>query len=150
MSSSQSGPSALLHEGAKVLAQVLGPHGFAFREGEAGNSSGGSFAAGSFVNGDHAIKFSVRHGLGHVVYRLRNEEITHEEFLRYSGAWGKHKYPDFGASTAASFAALAHDLQALFGNFLSGDSAEFESILALRRAEPNKFTGFAALGRRDG
>jgi hypothetical protein len=141
---------ALLNEGARLLAPVLEPHGFFFRLGEAGKGSGGQFAAGAFVAANRSVVFSVRYGLGLVTYRLGDQEITHEVFLRYSGAWGKHRYPDFGSSTAASFAALAHDLQVFFGDFISGECTQFRRVLASRSAEPSKFKGFGALSRRDG
>jgi hypothetical protein len=150
MKATEFNASALLNEGAKILAPVLEPHGFSFQLGEAGNGSGGQFAAGAFVASSRAVEFSVRNGLGLVVYRLAGSEITHEEFLRYSGAWGKHRYPDFGSSTAASFAALAHDLRAFLSDFISGECIQFREVLASRNAEPSKFKGFGALGRRDG
>jgi hypothetical protein len=150
MKGTQPVSSALLSEGAQLLAPILEPNGFSFRPGEAGNGSGGQFAAGAFVASNRAVEFSVRHGLELVTYRLGGEEITHEEFLRYAGLWGKHRYPDFGSSTAASFAALAHDLQVFFGDFISGECIQFQKVLASRNAQPNKFKGFGALDRRDG
>ena len=137
-----------LAAGAEVLATVLAPHGFRFIAGDAGPSSGGPFASGSFVKEGRTLEFSVRHGLGQVEYILDGQRIGHENYLRFAGRWGQHKYPDFGRSIQESFVALAEDLQSSFGDFIAGDGEEFMAVVRRFQAEPHKFKGFSALGAR--
>ena len=131
-----------------MLGTILEPHGFRYVPGDTGSSSGGAFACGAFVREGRALEFSVRHGLGLVEYMLNGQRIGHEDYLRFAGHWGDHKYPNFGQSVPDSFAALAEDLQNFFGDFISGPSTDFIAIIHCFQAEPNKFKGFAALGAR--
>jgi hypothetical protein len=139
--------SAQLHlaKGAELLGPLLESHGFAFTAGEAGRGSGGDFSTGHFARGDHTVSFSVRHGLGLVEYSVAGQRITHEEFLRYSGAWGRRSYPGFGGSVEDDFRALLNDLCTHFDAFFSPDPAQFLAVIAARNVEPNKFKGLAAL-----
>lgn len=58
-------PKTILINGAKILEQVLGPHGFEFRFQSEGQSSGGLFACGQFVRGDRALELHFRYSLEH-------------------------------------------------------------------------------------
>jgi len=138
-------PEILVREGAAVLAAALVPNGFRFVAGEAGTGSGGPFASGRFVRDDRAIEFHVRYRLGLVSYRMGDAELSHEAYMRRAGHWGSNRYPDFGAATADSFAALAHDLSAFCGDFVHGDGVLFASFAAAQAAAPDAFRGFAAL-----
>lgn len=140
-------PEQSLRAGVDRLRPVLEPHGFRYVPGDAGASSGGPFAAGCFAREGRALEFSVRAGLGQVVYVLGDDRISHEDFLRFSGQWGRHAYPGFGQTVEASFAALAQDLESLCTDFISGDGKAFAEVVAARRADPDRFKGFAALGR---
>lgn len=134
--------------GSRVLAGALEPHGFVFELGQAGVSSGGAFASGSFKADSRAMEFSVRHGLGQVTYQYGNARIGHEEFLRYSGQWGVHAYRGFGSSVQQSFASLREDLINCLESFVEGREEEFIGITNLRDAEPNRFKGFGVVGRQ--
>ena len=127
---------------------MMEANGFEFSLGEPGIGSGGTFAVGQFQRDDRILAFSVRYGLGLVEYKVGQSRITHEDFLRYSGAWGNHAYPNFGGTIQASFAALKQDLANHFSVFLSGKDEEFLAVVRDRDAEPNKFKGLAALGGR--
>ena len=139
-------PHALLVEGIDALRPILEPAGFSFRQGEIGSGSGGAFAAGAFVRGDRSLEFSVRHGLGLVVYRIGTIQLSHENYLRYSCHWKARRYPNFGGSVAESFAALAYDLTAFFQDFLSGTGSDFNAVAAEVARDPGRFKGFASLG----
>lgn len=142
-------PYEALNSGIEELRPVLEPHGFKYVAGARGRSSGGAFATGAFVAGDRKLEFSYRHGLGLVTYTWGSDSIGHEDFLRFSGAWGRHQFPDFGSSHAESFRALAYDLRTFFADFLCGQGTEFRRIVAERAANPSKFKGFAALDAND-
>lgn len=141
-------PVQALSEGVAILSAALEPHGFIFELGPSGSSSGGAFASGRFVSGDRSIEVHFRHGLGLVTYHWGAAEIDHESYLRYSGNWGANKFPAFGQSSAESFAALASDLSAFFPEFLAGGSGQFKAVVAARQANPGRFKGFAAIGKR--
>jgi hypothetical protein len=141
------GPAAKLSEGVAALRDVLGPHGFVYRTGEAGVGSGGAFATGSFVRGDRCLELSFRHGLGQVKYRLGESLLDHEAYLRRTGHWAERRYPDFGADHIESFRALAQDIASFCTDFLRGEGDQFRALAAAQKANPNEFKGFAALGR---
>jgi hypothetical protein len=139
-------PQDQLIQGVECLRPLMEENGFQFSLGEAGKGSGGGFATGQFTSGDRALSFSVRYGLGLVEYRVGRSCISHEEYLRYSGVWGRHAYPNFGGSVQDGFAALQRDLVNHFHAFLSGADTEFLGVVQARDAEPNKFKGLAGLG----
>lgn len=141
-------PQEELVEGIEHLRPMMEANGFEFSLGETGIGSGGTFAVGQFQRDDRILAFSVRYGLGLVEYKVGQSRITHEDFLRYSGAWGNHACPNFGGTIQASFAALKQDLANHFSVFLSGKDEEFLAVVRDRDAEPNKFKGLAALGGR--
>lgn len=138
-------PAQSLEAGAELLRTILEPHGFRYVGGDAGSSSGGAFASGAFMKQGRTLEFSVRHGLGQVEYILNGQRIGHENYLRYAGHWGNHRYPGFGHSVLDSFAALAEDIQSFLGDFTAGDGAHFIAVIQRFQAEPNKFKGFSAL-----
>lgn len=96
-------PIESLKAGADKLRLLLGPHGFQYVPGPTGASSGGLFACGSFVKDGRALEFSVRYGLGQVEYAIDGWRIGHEDYIRFAGQWGRHRYPDFGRSVLESF-----------------------------------------------
>jgi len=145
---SQINPKICLIEGATALGEVVEPHGFAFRLTESGAGSGGSFAAGVFERGDRSIEFSFRYGLGMVSYRLGSVVLDHETFMRFSGNWPQRRYPGLGVDPMDSFRALAQDLQSFFGDFVAGSGEEFLAVAKDAAANPNRYKGFAALGKK--
>ena len=138
-------PEEELLNGAAILGPLLERHGFVYASGSSGKGSGGHFASGEFARGDRAVSFSVRYGLGLVEYRLGQSSISHEDYLRYSGVWGKHSYPNFGGTVTQSFSALRSDIETHLRAFLQGTDSEFVAILRARESEPSKFEGFSAL-----
>jgi hypothetical protein len=116
--------------------------------GPSGTSSGGQFASGSFERNDRTLELHFRYGLGLVTYRIGEASLDHESYLRHSGIWSARKYPDFGSTPIESFQALSHDLSVFCTDFLRGNGDEFKAIAAAHAANPNKFKGFSALGKR--
>lgn len=141
-------PTETLRAGIAVLLPILEPHGFKFKEGAAGASSGGAFASGKFEREDRALELHFRHALGLVSYRIGAAEIDHENYLRFAGHWSSHKYPDFGGTPEESFSALASDLSAFFSDFLSGTGEQFKAVVAAHTANPRRLKGFASLGEK--
>ena len=140
----------MLRFGVDALRPVLEPHGFTFRMGEAGKGSGGYFASGFFEHGERVLEFHVRHGLGLVSYRISQAELSHEMYLRYAGRWAQRRYPNFGGTILESFQALAQDIAAFGQDFASGGGTEFLAFVAQHSINPNRFKGFASLGKNDG
>lgn len=100
-----------------------------------------------FERGDRQLELHFRHGLGLVIYRIGEAELNHETFLRYSGYWPAHQYPDFGSTALESFVALAHDLSAFFSDFLQGSGEQFKAFAAQHKSNPDMFKGFGALNK---
>jgi len=140
----------MLRAGVDALRPVLEPHGFAFRMGTVGKGSGGYSASGFFEHGERSLEFHVRYGLGMVNYRIGKAELSHETYLRYAGHWAQRSYPNFGGTILESFQALAQDLLAFCQDFVSGNGSEFTAFAAQHVANPNRFKGFASLGKNDG
>ncbi|QWT45399.1 hypothetical protein [Azospira inquinata] len=141
-------PTESLRAGVAVLLPVLAPHGFKFKEGATGASSGGTFASGRFELEDRLLEFHFRHALGLVSYRIGTAEIDHENYLRFAGHWSSHKYPNFGGTPEESFSALASDLLAFFADFLSVTGEQFNAVAAAHAANPTRFKGFASLCKK--
>jgi hypothetical protein len=136
-------PVELRHRGAQILEPVLKPHGFAFAPGEVGKGSGGAFAQGAFVRGNHRLDFSVRHSLGLVDYRVGVQRITHEDYMRVV-AERKNSYPGFSDDPLDGFKHLASDLKSFCAAFLMGTDAEFDALVAQAEESPRK-KGLGAL-----
>jgi hypothetical protein len=140
-------PREVVAAGASILLEVLGPRGFTFVAGHEGNGSGGRFAQGALVNNTRILGFSFRHGLGEVNYQIDGRSISHENYLKYSGNWKRRRYPDYGSSPEASFAALAQDIEEFLKDFSEGRGEVFLKVVADFEANPNRFSGFSALNR---
>jgi hypothetical protein len=148
MNASSRPEEEMLRAGVDVLRPVFEPHGFAFRMGMVGKGSGGYSASGFFEHGEKSLEFHVRYDLGMVTYRIGKAELDHETYLRYAGHWAQRRYPKFGGAVLESFQALALDLIAFGQDFLSGNGAEFTAFAAQHAANPNRFKGFASLGKK--
>jgi len=136
-------PVELRHRGAGILEPVLKAHGFAFAPGEVGKGSGGEYAQGAFVRGNHRLNFSVRHSLGLVDYRVGVKRITHEDYMRVV-AERKNSYPGFSDDPLDGFKHLASDLKSFCATFLMGTDAEFEALVAQAEKSSRK-KGLGAL-----
>jgi len=137
-------PIEMRQGGADILGPVLKPHGFAFAPGEVGKGSGGHFAQGAFVRGNHRLEFSVRNSLGLVDYRVGDKRITHEEYMRVVAPPGKNSYPGFSDDPLDGFRHLASDLKKFCGVFLTGSDADFEAVVTQAENSPRK-KGLSAL-----
>lgn len=131
--------------GCAMLDEVLNPHGFVLVLGPHGNSSGGHFASGEYVNGDRKLEIHLRYSLGLVTYHIGSLSIKHDAYMRaLLGRNGGNKYPGFSKDRLDGFRHLAHDLVHFCGDFLNGSGEEFERCVA-KAKEREKIVGFKAL-----
>jgi hypothetical protein len=129
--------------GVGVLAPVLQPHGFVFEIEAHGKSSSGWFAMGAFVKGIRRLELHFRHSLGLVTYRIENDLLDHETYMRLLGVYGKNQYPDFPVDPLDSFHHLAADIQEYCEDFTSGDAQQFHVLAADFRRSPSMFKGIS-------
>jgi hypothetical protein len=138
-------PSEILGEGRAALDPVLGAHGFSFKEGPAGRSSGGPSASGIYVNGTRTLEIHFRFSLGLVTYHFGETSVDHESYMRVLlEKAGGNRYPGFSDDPIAEFKNLAYDLENFATAFLKGDSKEFARC-ATAAEEWKKIPGFARL-----
>ncbi|WP_022929238.1 hypothetical protein [Patulibacter americanus] len=135
-----------LDAGMAHLAPVLLPHGFRPRPPHGGASSGGAFAAASFVRAERRLDLSIRGGSLTVGYHVAGDELGHAAYMRaLLGPAGTNAFPAYAHDLAGAFEALRHDLELHATDFVSGDGAEFRRCCVVARAAEGR-SGFARLG----
>jgi hypothetical protein len=138
-------PVEILRKGCGLLEPVMHRHGFSFKDGPAGPSSGGPYASGSYVNGDRKLEIHFRYSLGLVTYHFGQTSIDHESYMyALVGTNGGNKYPDFSEDPLDAFKGLAYDLENFATAFLNGNFEEF-SRCVIAAEERKKIPGFARL-----
>ena len=139
----------ILQQGAELLAPVLAPHGFAFRLGGSGHSSGGDFAFGDFLRGKWRLELHFRYSLGLAAYHFGSLTLSHEDYLWSAlGSRGLGQYPGFSDEPLDAFRHLATDIHAHCGAFVQGDASEFErlvTVTAIRNDRLSSISGFRRL-----
>ena len=138
----------LMDAGRRMIGAVLEPHGFEYRPGSTGASSGGDFSSGEFVRGDRRLELHFRYSLGLVRYHIGSASISHEDYMRHTGHRSEAKYPGFSSDPLDGFRHLADDLKAFGHDFVSGDGA---SLLAAIKAAASlaNVSGLARLNALD-
>jgi len=138
-------PSEILREGRAALDPVLGAHGFSFKEGPAGRSSGGPYASGIYVNGNRTLEIHFRFSLGLVTYHFGERSVDHESYMRaVLGNAGGNRYPGFSDDPISEFENLAYDLENFARAFLTGDFKEFARYISAAE-EWKRLPGLARL-----
>ena len=138
-------PLDILGEGRNSLDPVIRQHGFFFKDGPAGRSSGGPCSGGTYVNGSRNLEIHFRFSLGLVTYRFGRASLDHESYMHaLLGTNGGNKYPGFSEDPLDAFKGLAYDLENLATAFLNGNFEEF-SRLVMAAEERKKIPGFARL-----
>lgn len=121
----------ILRAGCSILDEVMKPHGFAFVERSSGQSSGGNYASGEYVNGDRRLEIHFRHSLGLVTYHVGSSSLTHRDYMRaLLGEDGGNQYPGFSDEPLDGFRHLKYDLSHFCEDFLSGSGEEFKRYAA--------------------
>ncbi len=138
-------PTEVLREGRSILDPVMHRHGFSFKDGPAGPSSGGPYASGTYVNRDRKLEIHFRFSLGLVTYHFGQISLDHESYIHaLLGTNGGNKYPGFSEDPLDAFRELAYDLENFATAFLNGNFEEF-SRCAIAAEERKKIPGFARL-----
>ncbi len=137
-------PKFILDQGKEIVARILQPHGFSYRDLGQGCGSGGRFAAGVFEAGDRSLELHFRHSLGLVTYRLGALSLDHVTYMRYLGVYGQNRYPGFSSDPLHAFHSLAYDLDHFCGDFLK-DASQFRAFAVDYSENPDRFKGFKAL-----
>jgi hypothetical protein len=118
--------SDTLQQGNAILETVLGPAGFRFEWLAAGQSSGGDFASGKWINGNRSIEIHVRFSLGLVTYWIRGAAMGHAELMQALNVKAQAEYPGYSNDPLDGFRHLRHDLERFGGAFLSGQMTEMD------------------------
>jgi|694.fasta_scaffold00672_1 hypothetical protein len=140
-------PEEQLRAGAAILGELFEPAGFTFALSTVGNSSGGRFAIGEFIRGNHRLELHYRFGLGIVIYHVGDCSLSHAELMRSQG-FSKHaEFPTILDKSLRGFHAILSDLRKFGGPFLDADASQF-AILAEWCAKNPKPTGFKALSNQ--
>jgi hypothetical protein len=138
-------PIEILREGRSLLDPVMHRHGFSFKDGPAGRSSGGHYASGVYVNGNRRLEIHFRYSLGLVTYHFGRTSLDHESYMHaLLGTNGGNKYPGFSEDPLDAFRGLAYDLENFATAFLNGNSEEY-SRCVIAAEERKKIPGFARL-----
>lgn len=127
-------PKDSLIASATVLAPLLNSNGFAFEFRDEGQGSGGFFAWGEFVRGEHRLELHFRSDLGLVTYHVGTLHARHETYMKELGVSGRTRYPGFSNDPLDGFRDLAHDLQ-FATDFLSGAADILRSAAQREGAE---------------
>ena len=121
-------PTEFLERGHEILAPLMDLNGFVFERGLAGSGSGGPFARGAYVRGEHRLEFSVRHALGEVTYRVGKTVITHEDLMRVVAGPRRAQYPGFSDDPLDGFRHLRNDLELHGKAFLRTMDEDFHAF----------------------
>src|SRR5260370_38754540 len=116
-------PIEILREGRSLLDPVMHRHGFSFKDGPAGRSSGGHYASGVYVNGNRRLEIHFRYSLGLVTYHFGQTSLDHESYMHaLLGTTGGNKYQGFSEDPLDAFRGLAYNVESFSTAFLSGSS----------------------------
>ncbi|MGH9675545.1 MAG: hypothetical protein ACRD36_00460 [Candidatus Acidiferrum sp.] len=123
----------------------MNERGFSFNAGPLGQSSGGPFASGAYLNGNRKLEIHYRWSLGLVTYHFGKTSIDHESYMRVLlGEKGGNRYPGFSDEPLCAFEDLAYDLKNFATAFLSGDFEGFQRS-AIAAEEWKKIPGITRL-----
>jgi hypothetical protein len=86
-------PEDILKEGIKILDPFMNTNGFVFTFIKHGNSSGGNYAFGKYNREDRTIELHYRYSLGLVSYSIGSKHLSHDNYIKLLGVYGKNHYP---------------------------------------------------------
>ena len=142
-------PREVLDRGAALLAEVLGPAGFAFTAMDDDDDGRGPSAIGEFRRGDRSLELRVRRSLDLVRYHFGEESLSHEDLARGVRALDRisaeAEYPGFSDDPGAGFRHLRVDLERFGAIFLTGGAKAFRALRKWLDKHPRK-SGLAGLG----
>ena len=131
--------SVLLEGGARLLADVLRPHGFKFGGVREEKSGGRTVAVGRYTRRDRAIELQVRAGVGIATYVAGQRRLLHPAYMERLGVEALMRYPGLSKDPLDSFRRLRTDLVRFAGPFLSGKGLkEFERLATEGKKTPER------------
>ena len=113
-------PVEWLRQGEKILDPIFVPRGYRFELEAPLQGSGGEFAVGYYRKGDQSIELHFRWALGIVKYRIADDALDHEEYMRILGVADQTAYPGFSDDPLDGFRHLRSDLERFAEAFLTG------------------------------
>jgi hypothetical protein len=127
-----------LIEFTQRLNPVLNPLGYVFADSGSGVSSGGSFAAGFYANGNKKIGlvYWAMAALGSVNYEYGQLAISHSDLMHYLGKYpvsklryDTSKFLSYSKDGGNVVDALLHDIQNFEKEFLASSDEQFSKTL---------------------
>jgi len=109
----------MMTEGARHLASLLAPLGFAFRVIRTGSSSGGPFCEAEFVGADRKVELHFRHGLGLVRWHVGDISASHGAYMEALG--GSASASGSQDDKMEAFRCLARDFSLIRTDFIEGE-----------------------------
>jgi hypothetical protein len=129
-----------LSEGARIVGEVLEPHGFIWTSDKPHAGHPGNSASGNFTKADRKLALHFRWSLGLVSYHVGSAVVSHEALMRYLGHHQDARYPGFSTNPLDAFRHLASDLEKFGGDFIAGGGATVASA-----SKATISSGFSAL-----
>lgn len=124
----------MLERGRAIIDAVLAAHGFAFDHGHARAISSEEFARGTWVRGDRLLEVGCREELDVVVYRVGEDVLTHEDYMRtVLGPAGSNMFPCVTGDPLDGFRLLANDIAQYAAAFLHGPDEHFRQVVKRSR-----------------
>ena len=134
----------MLYKGRSYIDTIMKQHGFVWEQMASGNSSGGNFDSGRYVNGNRSLELHFRFSLGLVTYHMGDISISHEDYMRHIAPRGAAEYPGFSDEPLSAFSHLANDLSKYASDFLSGTGDDLIAAKA-SSVKMEKRSGFQRL-----
>lgn len=126
----------LLERGAKLMADVLKPHGFKFGGARVEKAGNRGIAVGAFERRGRSLELQVRSGVLVAAYRAGNKRLPHPEYMEGLGVAADMRFPGLSRDPLNAFRRLRSDLLRFGGPFLTGKGLKKFESLAERKDTP--------------
>jgi hypothetical protein len=134
-----------LIEGVKILGPFMRENGFDFEFVESGKASGGYYSWGKYKKENRILELHFRYSLGCIEYRIGDKRLSHLNYMKMLGVYGKNKYPGFSNDPLQAFRDLLYDLKTFSTDFIFGLGKDFEELALRFEQNPDQFSGFKSL-----
>jgi hypothetical protein len=124
----------ILGEGAKLVEDVLCPHGFKFEGVREGKTGARPYATGRFARRGRALELQARSGVGVAVYAAGEHRLLHPDYMERLGVAGQMRFPGLSKDPLNVFRRLRTDLVRFAGPFLNGEGLKQFAKLAGKKA----------------
>jgi arsenate reductase len=110
----------LLKQGARILEDVVRPHGFKFEGVRETKVGGRPIATGAFTRRGRALELQVRSRVAIASYAAGPRRLRHPDYLEHLGVAAQMRFPGLSKDPLNAFRRLRADLVRFSGPFLSG------------------------------